>query len=68
MKKPKSCYGCKAFYQSQWQYTCELGYQIKRTKVGSYKGADIIRPSPECGECPKPLTLKEFFDAKPKAR
>lgn len=67
MRHPKNCNGCKAFYQSQWNYTCNLGYKIKLTKVGSYKGTDIIRPSPECGECPKPLTHKEFFDAKKKA-
>lgn len=66
MKHPKSCNGCRAFWQSTCHYYCDLGYKIKRTKIGSVKGADIFRLSPECGECPKPLTYKEFIKA-PKA-
>lgn len=66
MRHPKNCNGCKAFWQSQWKYNCELGYKIRLTKTGSVKSTDIFRPSPECGECPKPLTYKELIDS-PKA-
>lgn len=63
MKCPKSCNGCKAFYQSLCEYTCELGYKLKITKESEYKGMDVVSVKPENGKCPKPLTLKEFTDA-----
>lgn len=63
MKRPKNCNGCKAFYQSQWRYSCELGHELKLTKTGSIQGEDIITPSPAGGQCPKPRTYKELFAA-----
>lgn len=66
MKCPRNCNGCIALYQSLCEYTCELGYEIKLAKVGTCKGSDIIQPYPKQGECPKPLTLKEFINS-PKA-
>ena len=67
MKHPKKCDGCKAFWQSLWAYHCNLGYELKITKKGEYKGMDINHISPKCGECPKPLTNKELVNA-PRAR
>lgn len=67
MKHPKSCDGCRAFWQSQWRYHCSLGYELKTTKKGEYKGLDIVCITPKCGECPKPLTNKELINA-PRAR
>lgn len=64
--KPKSCNGCKAFYQSQWRYECELGYKIGSTKIGSLQGVDILKFYPMEGQCPKPKTLAEFLTS-PKA-
>lgn len=66
MKRPKSCDGCKAHYQSQWRHTCELGYEICMEKTGSLLGADIVRIYPKGGCCPKPRTYAELMDA-PKA-
>ena len=63
MRKPKNCNGCKAFYQSQWRYNCDLGYELKSERIGSMKGVDILRHSPACGQCPKPRTYKELFNA-----
>ena len=34
MSKPNSCNGCRAFYQSQWRYNCELGYEIAAVSRG----------------------------------
>lgn len=66
MKHPKTCNGCRALYQSQYSFYCDLGYELKITKSGVFKGMDIVDVSPESGECPKPLTNKELIDA-PKA-
>lgn len=63
MKRPKNCNGCKAFYQSQWLYSCELGYELKSQKIGSMQGVDILTHSPACGQCSKPRTYKELLDA-----
>ena len=63
MKHPKTCNGCKALYQSQVRFTCELGYELKITKNGAFKGMDIVDISPKNGECPKPLTIKELLNA-----
>lgn len=63
MKRPKNCNGCKAFYQSQWRYSCDLGYELKSIKIGSIKGVDILRHAPAIGHCPKPRTYKELFNA-----
>ena len=63
MKKPKSCNGCKAYYQSQWRFSCDLGYELKSIKIGSMRGMDILRHRPANGRCPKPMTLKELMDA-----
>lgn len=40
---------------------CDLGYKLKITKEVS-KDTYFIEISPESGECPKPLTNKEFID------
>ena len=64
MKHPKTCNGCKAFWQSTYQYNCSLGYKIEAIKAGSIKGADIRCPHPADGECPKPMTYRELCDAK----
>ena len=66
MRKPKSCNACKAHFQSQWRHECELGYDMDSVKIGSFQGVEIRRFFPKYGQCPKPLTLKEFFNA-PKA-
>jgi hypothetical protein len=66
MKKPKSCNGCRAHYQSQWKHECELGYEMGSKKIGSVQGAEIRRYFPAGGTCPKPTTLKELIEA-PKA-
>lgn len=63
MKHPKDCNNCRAFWQSQCRYYCDLGYKLKITKERRYKGIDFVRVKPENGKCPKPLTLKELIDA-----
>ena len=63
MKHPKTCNGCRALYQSQVNFTCELGYELKITKRWSIKGMDLVDISPKNGECPKPLTIKELLNA-----
>ena len=63
MKHPKTCYGCKAFWQSQWKYNCDLGFELNIEKKGQFKGMDITHISPKSGTCPKPLTLKELMAA-----
>lgn len=67
MKHPKTCNGCKAFWQSTCHYHCSLGYEIKAIKTGSIRGTDLYCPRPADGECLKPMTYRELFDAK-KAR
>lgn len=71
MKHPKTCDGCAAFWQSQWRFHCELGYEIATRKAGTITDktgtADIIRAFPKCGACPKPRTIRELFNA-PKAQ
>lgn len=64
MKRPKNCNGCKAFYQSQWRFSCDLGYELKHIKIGSIKGVDILRHAPAGGYCPKPRTYEELFNAR----
>lgn len=66
MRRPKSCNGCKAHYQSQWRHECELGYEMGHTKIGSFQGVDILRYYPANGQCPKPKTLSELMNS-PKA-
>lgn len=66
MRKPKSCNGCKAHYQSQWKHECELGYEMTSKKIGSFQGLDILRFCPANGQCPKPKTITELINA-PKA-
>ena len=66
MRRPKSCNGCKAFYQSQWRHKCELGYEMGQKKIGSFQGADILIFYPVKGQCPKPKTLAELMTS-PKA-
>ena len=66
MKRPKNCNNCRAFWQSQWRYNCSLGYKLNITKIGEYKGLDIVNVKPEKGECPKPLSNKELINV-PKA-
>ena len=66
MRRPKSCNGCKAHYQSQWRHECKLGYEIGYTKIGSFQGVDILRFYPAKGQCPKPKTLAELITS-PKA-
>lgn len=63
MKHPKTCNGCKAFWQSQWKYHCDLGYEQKSEKKGHFKGMDLNNISPKSGTCPKPRTLNELIDA-----
>lgn len=63
MKHPRTCNGCKAFWQSQSQYHCSLGYALNVTTVRKLLGVDIHRISPKCGTCPKPLTLNELITA-----
>lgn len=63
MKHPKTCDGCKAFWQSQHQYNCDLGYELKVSVIGKVRGTEIHRISPECGTCPKPRTIKELLDS-----
>lgn len=63
MKHPKTCNGCKALYQSQYSFLCDLGYKLKIVRRRSVKGTDIMNVSPEKGTCPKPLTNKELLDA-----
>lgn len=71
MKHPKKCDGCKAFWQSQVTFHCELGYEIATRKIGKFtdKGgsADILIPYPKDGTCPKPRTIGELLNA-PKAQ
>ena len=64
MKHPKSCNGCRAFYQSQYIYDCDLGYKLTITRKRKYKGRDIVSIKPRYGECPKPLTIDELINAK----
>ncbi len=66
MRRPKSCNGCKAHYQSLWNHKCELGYEIGNTKIGSFHGVDILRYYPLKGQCPKPKTMAELINS-PKA-
>lgn len=66
MRRPKSCDGCKAHYQSQWRHECELGYEMGRRKIGSLQGVEILQFYPAGGRCPKPKTLDELMTA-PKA-
>ena len=67
MKHPKKCDGCKAFWQSQVTFHCELGYEIGTRRVGKvvFKGGsdDIVTPYPKCGACPKPRTISELLNA-----
>jgi hypothetical protein len=63
MKHPKTCDGCKAFWQSQVQYNCSLGYELKVSTIGKVDGTDIHRISPKCGACPKPRTIKELLES-----
>ena len=64
MKHPKDCNGCRAFWQSQCRYYCDLGYELKFTRERAYKGMDVIKVKPKNGECPKPLTLGQLVNAK----
>lgn len=63
MKHPKTCNGCKAFYQSQYHYSCDLGYNLKVERIVSCKGLEILRHSPAGGQCPKPITYHELSSA-----
>lgn len=63
MKHPKTCDGCKAFWQSQVHYNCDLGYELKISVIGKVDGTNIHRISPMCGACPKPRTIKELMDS-----
>lgn len=70
MKHPKKCDGCKAFWQSQVTFHCELGYEIGTRRVGKVVlnggSDDIVTVFPKSGACPKPRTIGELFNA-PKA-
>ena len=60
MRHPKNCNGCKALYQSQYSFTCELGYDLDVKVVKSINGADIKYVSPKFVACPKPKTNDEL--------
>lgn len=64
LKHTKTCNGCKAFYQSQWRYSCDLGYDLKTTKIGRSLNMDLLQHAPSCGLCPKPMTYKDLFRSK----
>ena len=63
MRSPKSCNGCRAHYQNLWRHECELGYEMKSKKIGSFQGVDILRFYPATGKCPKPRTMEELINA-----
>lgn len=63
LKRPRSCNGCKAYYQSQWRFACELGYALTTTKIGRALNQDLLRHAPASGICPKPMTYLELFRA-----
>ena len=63
MKHPRSCNGCKAFFQSQYKFSCELGYELNVKTFKKFQGVEIKAVSPKCGECPKPVTFGELFKA-----
>ena len=63
MKHPRNCNGCKAFFQSQYKFSCELGYELNVKKIKKFQGMDVYLVSPKCGECPKPITFAELFKA-----
>lgn len=67
MKHPKKCDGCKAFWQSQVTFHCELGYEIGTRRVGRITdnggSSDIVTVFPKCGACPKPRTISELLNA-----
>lgn len=63
MKHPKTCNGCRAFWQSLCHYYCALGYKQKVSTVGRFRGAEIHHVAPLGGECPKPLTYNALITA-----
>ena len=67
MKHPRNCNGCRAFWQSQMTFYCELGYEIATRKIGKIVNnggsADIVTAFPKAGACPKPRTNIELFNA-----
>ena len=60
MRHPKNCNGCKALYQSQYSFTCELGYDLDVKVVKGINGADIKYAYPKFVACPKPKTNDEL--------
>lgn len=67
MKHPRDCNGCRAFWQSQMTFHCELGYEIETRKIGKIVNnsgsADIVTAFPKDGDCQKPRTIRELFNA-----
>lgn len=64
MKHPKSCSGCRALWQAQHRYYCDLGYKLETFKERRGKRLEITIAKPENGKCPKPLTMAELINAK----
>lgn len=61
MKRVKDCNGCKALYQSQYSFTCGLGFELSIVSGKKFIGVDIKKVSPKYGKCPKPTTYNKMF-------
>ena len=63
MKHPKSCRGCRALWQAQHRYYCDLGYKLETFIECRGKGLEITIAKPKNGKRPKPLTIVELINA-----
>lgn len=59
----RNCNGCKAYYQSQYKYSCDLGYAIEVCRKKKMCGTTVPTHKPITGFCPKPKTIKELCNA-----
>ena len=64
-KKCKNCNGCRALFVSKCHGTCELGYPIRKEREwGTLLGQKVeLEGYYPAVDCPKPRTIKAFFDA-----
>lgn len=63
MKHPRTCGGCRALFQSQCSFRCDLGYDVEVRHLRKGKGIEILLPRPKNGKCPKPLTYDQLCEA-----
>lgn len=66
LRKPNTCYGCRALSHRCASWYCCLGYEVLEREERRIWGKVYV-PFP-LESCPKPRTLREYFNADHKDR